>query len=89
MANRTKKQIAENSPENTGKYEKGWGTSVYEEKATSLVMVISNKKPGLPHLLENGHAKRNGGRVPGVAHIAPAEEQAKEELIREIEKVLK
>lgn len=33
---------------------------------------IYSTKPGLPHLLEKGHATIGGNRVPGYVHIDPA-----------------
>lgn len=69
----------------TGTYAKGWTRQTNKSRVGSSV-TIYNKIPGLPHLLENGHAKRGGGRVQGTEHIAPvAKEIAEsfEEKIRE------
>ena len=37
---------------------------------------IYSKKPGLPHLLEKGHAKIGGGRTRAFPHVKPAAEYA-------------
>ena len=42
----------------------------------------------LAHLLENGHAKRGGGRVRAIPHIAPAEQMGIEQLESDITKAL-
>jgi len=58
----------------TGKYARSWTVSA-EKKRFGESNVIHSSMPGLPHLLENGHASRYGGRVSGRAHIAPVEEE--------------
>ena len=74
----------------TGKYANAWRMKVVEENSVGIgITVYSPSRYMLAHLLENGQAKRNGGRVAGERHIGPAEEHAKEQLIGDIEKALK
>lgn len=71
------------------KYAKSW--AVKETAKTALgkqVTVHSPSQYRIAHLLENGHAKRGGGRVDGRAHIAPAEEIGEKKLIENLEKKL-
>ena len=85
-----KSDIGKSAPVRTGAYAKSWRMKVTEESSVGIgVTVYSPSHYMLAHLLENGHAKRNGGRVAGERHIAPAEEHAKEQLIGDIEKALK
>jgi hypothetical protein len=53
------------------------------------VVVHSKNRYQLTHLLENGHAKRGGGRVRAIPHIGPAEEIGIRELEERIERALK
>ena len=69
----------------TGDYAKGW-TSRAETGRFSAQGTIYNKDvPGLPHLLEHGHANRGGGRTPGRVHIKTVED----ELVKEFEQKVK
>ena len=68
----------------SGRYASGW-SSQYTEGRLSSSAVIYNNHPGLPHLLENGHAKRGGGRVSGRAHISVVEEELVNQFQREVE----
>jgi len=58
----------------TGRYAKGWTTTVQRDRAGVTAVIHNAETPGLPHLLEHGHANRDGGRTPGRAHIAPVED---------------
>ena len=78
-ATSVKKEISANAPKDTGAYGKSWTTKKVKENAHSLQMTVHSKSHyQLAHLLEKGHAKRNGGRVQGKPHIAPAEEHGAE-----------
>ena len=78
-----------NAPVRTGKYAKSWKTRVTAEDSQRIqVTVYSPSRYMIAHLLENGHAKRGGGRVRAIPHIKPAEEHAEEVLLKDIEKAL-
>ena len=82
-------QIEQTAPRKTGRYAKSWAVKKTKETANALeVTVHSKNRYMLTHLLENGHAKRGGGRVAAIPHIAPAEEAAVQSLERNIETAL-
>ena len=84
-----KSDINESAPVRTGKYAKSWKTKVTAEDSQRIqVAVYSPSRYMIAHLLENGHAKRGGGRVRAIPHIKPAEEHAEEVLLKDIEKAL-
>ena len=78
-------QIKGSAPVRTGKYARSWTSRKTKETATALqVTVYSPSRYMLAHLLEQGHAKRNGGRVRAIPHIAPAEAAGEEQLTQDI-----
>lgn len=84
-----KAEISANAPKRTGAYAKSWAVKTEKETAHSLEVVVHSKnRYQIAHLLEHGHAKRGGGRVAGIPHIAPAEEKAVKQLEEDIMKKL-
>ena len=89
-ANTVKKEISATAPVRTGKYAKSWATKTTGENSHAIeITVHSRNRYQLAHLLEHGHAKRNGGRVAARPHIAAAEQSGIEELEREIERSIR
>lgn len=84
-----RKEISENAPKDTGTYAKSWATKKVTENSHKLEITVHSKnRYQIAHLLEHGHAKRNGGRVAGKPHIAPAEENGADLLESLIKKEL-
>ncbi|AJD92031.1 prophage pi2 protein 37 [Jeotgalibacillus malaysiensis] len=78
-------QLKSRGPYREGDYRRGWA-----KKKTKDGYVVYNKTNyQLTHLLEHGHATRNGGRVAGRPHIRPVEEDMIREFERMIEKVVR
>lgn len=72
----------------TGKYNRGWRNKV---KAGDRYVhaTISNKEYQLTHLLEYGHATRNGGRTRAFPHIKKVEEFCNREFEDRVKETIK
>lgn len=89
-ATSVRKDIQAGAPVDTGKYKKSWSIKNVQEDSESIDLVVYSKnRYQLAHLLEHGHVKRGGGRVPAQPHIAAAEERGNEKLVQTIEQKLK
>ena len=89
-AKAVKQEISATAPVRTGAYAKSWATKNVKESQTALEITVHSKnRYQLAHLLEHGHALRNGGRSKAIPHIAPAEEKGVKLLEDEIERSLR
>ena len=86
VADETVNMLKANSPTGRrGKYAKGW-----RKKKDGTSYVIHNATDaGLTHLVEKGHAKRNGGRTKAQPHISTAEEMAIKKFENKVERAIK
>jgi len=89
-----KKELQETSPRDgiarKTKYYKGWAIKSKTKRNGKYTKVIWNKTNyQLTHLLEFGHATRNGGRTKAIPHIRPVEEKYKVEFVDRLEKKIK
>ena len=84
VAQETADTLKVTSPKRTGRYARGWRSKTTFEDRANIRVTVYNVRYQLTHLLENGHAKVNGGRVSGIPHISPAEQQAQKSLIEKV-----
>ena len=69
------------SPSGAGKYSswgpylKGWKSKKNNKSKSYSYVIYNSSKPSLTHLLEKGHALRNGGRAKAFPHIAPVADE--------------
>ena len=89
-ASTVRREIQTNAPKKSGDYAKSWIAKKVRESSHTLEMVVySRNKYQLAHLLEFGHALRQGGRTKAIPHIAPAEELGIKQLEADIERSIK
>lgn len=53
------------------RYGRGWGYKTEQDRFQIRGYIYHQQTPGLPHLLEHGHAMPQGGRSQAKPHISP------------------
>ena len=91
VASRGAKALREASEltfEGTGRYAKGWKPKTTKGRLRTSSVIYNANTPGLPHLLEHGHANWPEGRTTGRTHIAPIERRIEDWLEEEVKREL-
>ena len=73
---------------NDRKYSKGWTKKVTRHRLYTEATVYNRTHGHLTHLLEFGHALKNGGRARAFPHIAPVNDEVPELFEDEFETAL-
>lgn len=82
---KAKRDVINNSPTLSGEYKRGWTIRTKRLKYGFDGVIYNKDKPGLTHLLNNGHQKANQygsyGRKEGDNHITKARNLAEAYLV--------
>lgn len=80
-------EIKETSPKNQGNYAKGWTLKKDKKNKGKYHVKIHNKTDyQLTHLLEFGHATKNGKRTKAMPHIRPIEQKYTQKYEQELKR---
>lgn len=82
------KETKELAPKRTGEYARSFGITKEDGYGTTRRIIWNKKHYQRVHLLEFGHAKVNGGRVPAFPHLRPAYDKHGAKLPDELKKVI-
>ena len=87
-------ELKQTSPRGKGKrknpYHKGWSIKVQKKGKLKYHKVVWNRTNyQLTHLLEFGHATKNGGRTRAIPHIKPVEEKYNTKFVDLLESKIK
>lgn len=78
------------SPKRTGRYWRGWIVESEKSYRGPMRFIVHNKaRPRLTHLLEHGHATRDGGRTRAQPHIDPAGDKVAADYLAAVGDVIK
>lgn len=88
-ADAVKKLKTNSMPFKDNTYSKGWTKTVTRNRLYSQATVYNRTEGRLTHLLEHGHALRNGGRARAFPHIAPVNDQVPEVFEEKLEAALR
>lgn len=85
------KVVRKNAPKRKGLYRRNLRLKrVFENfHAIRFIIYADNGSWRVAHLLEKGHAKRDGGRVQGKPHFSVAEQEIADYLSRTVEQKIK
>ncbi len=88
-ADKVLEEVKRLAPKRTGDYVKGFVKTPKRLKSGVEYAIWNRKHYRRVHLLERGHAKRNGGRVAGKPHMEPAVGKYAPDMVKRIEQILK
>lgn len=79
-------RVIDDAPVLTGVYKKGFKIKKEKDyRKVKMTVYNTSKRKSLMHLLEDGHAKADGGRVQGKPHLRKNEQEVNNEFIKEVQ----